>query len=163
MQLKLEEAYKIMHENNGDLKLENTAYTELPDNLIVIGHLSILGSKIKELPENLMVLKCLFMSGNNFKGFPKNCLVASNVYYYEPFTGLNGLLTTEFERNLLIQHNQLKWAYPKRFGVEWYPVSTVVKVKSFTTVRKFILNNWNEEIHYKTSEILDEFNNLLKS
>lgn len=55
MKLTLEEANRIMAENNGHLDLYNTEITELPKGLKVGGDLDLRNTPITKLPDNLKV------------------------------------------------------------------------------------------------------------
>ena len=51
----IEQLEQMMRENGGDLDLEDTKITSLPDNLKVGGDLNLRGARITSLPENLTV------------------------------------------------------------------------------------------------------------
>ena len=57
----------------GDLDLEGTNITELPDNLTVGGYLYLEGTKITELPDNLIVGGGLHLEWTNIKGVVYDC------------------------------------------------------------------------------------------
>ena len=55
MKLTIDEANKLMNENNGNLDLSWTQITSLPEGLKVGGSLYLRGTQITSLPEGLTV------------------------------------------------------------------------------------------------------------
>ena len=78
MKLTLEEAKKIMSENNGNLNLGYTLIKELPDNLTVVGYLDLSGTSIEKLPDGLSVGGDLGLSYTSIKELPDNLTVGGN-------------------------------------------------------------------------------------
>ena len=79
MKLTLEEAKKIMSENNGNLNLGYTQIKELPDNLTVGGNFDLRGTPIEKLPDNLTVGGNLNLYGTQIKELPDNLTVGGNL------------------------------------------------------------------------------------
>ena len=83
MKLTLEEAKKIMSENNGNLDLYGTQIKELPDNLTVVGYLDLYDTEIEKLPDGLSVGGDLGLSYTSIKELPDNLTVGGNFYLYD--------------------------------------------------------------------------------
>jgi hypothetical protein len=66
-------------EVKGNLDLQETNVTKLPDNLSVGGFLDLSGTRIKELPDNLSVGGWLYL-GNKITELPDNLRVGGNLY-----------------------------------------------------------------------------------
>ena len=82
MKLTLEEAKKIMSENNGNLNLGYTQIKELPDNLTVGGNFDLRGTPIEKLPDNLTVGGNLNLYGTQIKELPDNLTVVGYLNLY---------------------------------------------------------------------------------
>lgn len=75
MELTIEEANRIMAENNGNLDLSFSEITRLPKNLKVDGSLDISNTKIYKLPHNLWVKGDINISDTDIKKIPSDlCL-----------------------------------------------------------------------------------------
>ena len=76
MKLTLQEAERMMAENNGSLDIRyDTRYTELPEGLTVDGNLDISYTGLRELPENLTVGGGLYMEHTKIKKLPEGLTV----------------------------------------------------------------------------------------
>ena len=75
MELTLEQANKIMKENDGSLYLSGTQITSLPDNLTVGGNLYLINTPITLLPDNLTVGGSLDLSDTKITSLPDNLTV----------------------------------------------------------------------------------------
>ena len=116
MKLTLQEAERMMAENNGSLDIRyDTRYTELPEGLTVDGNLDIsytglrelpeglmvggwldaMGSKIKELPEGLIVGGLLDVRDSEIRKLPDNLTVGGGLY-------MNGTGITELPEGLMV-------------------------------------------------------------
>lgn len=75
MELTIDEANKIMTQNNGNLDLSFSEITRLPKNLKVDGSLDISNTKIYKLPHNLTVKGDINISDTDIKKIPSDlCL-----------------------------------------------------------------------------------------
>jgi len=64
----------------GDLDLEDTKISSLPDNLTVGGYLNLYKTKISSLPDNLTVGGSLYLSRTPISSLPKNLQVELRIY-----------------------------------------------------------------------------------
>lgn len=80
MKLTLEEANRIMAENNGHLDLYNTEITELPENLTVGCDLYLSFTEITELPKGLKVGGDLDLRNTPITKLPDNLKVDGNIF-----------------------------------------------------------------------------------
>ena len=83
---------------NGDLDLENTNITKLPDNLNVNGWLDLTNTKITELPNNLTVKGSLNLTNTNITELPNNLTVNGSLY-------LANTNITKLPDNLKVKNN----------------------------------------------------------
>ena len=92
--LTLEQAEKIMAENNGNLNLAYSGITRLPDNLTVDGYLDLSGTAIIELPDNLTVGGYLDLENTQITRLPDNLTVGGYLVLEDtPITKLPDNLT----------------------------------------------------------------------
>ena len=98
MKLTLEEAKKIMSENNGNLNLGYTLIKELPDNLTVVGYLDLSGTSIEKLPDNLTVVGYLDLRGTPIEKLPDGLSVGGDL-------GLSYTSIKELPDNLTVGGN----------------------------------------------------------
>ena len=75
MKLTLEEAKRMMEENNGSLDLSGTQITSLPDGLTVGGWLYLRGTQITSLPDGLTVGRWLDLSDTPITSLPDGLTV----------------------------------------------------------------------------------------
>ena len=75
MKLTMEEAKRLMQENDGNLDLRETKVTELPDNLTVRGWLDLSGTGITTLPNNLTVKNYLDLRYTKITELPNDLTV----------------------------------------------------------------------------------------
>ena len=80
MKLTLEEAKRLMEENNGSLDLSDTQITSLPDGLTVGGSLYLSGTQITSLPDGLTVGGSLDLSGTPITSLPDGLTVGESLY-----------------------------------------------------------------------------------
>lgn len=73
--LTLEQAEKIMAENNGNLDLRHTGITELPDDLTVGSSLDLSNTGITKLPDNLTIGGSLYLRNTGITKLPDNLTV----------------------------------------------------------------------------------------
>ena len=64
----------------GDLDLDGTPITALPDNLTVHGNLYLDGTKITSLPDNLKVSGNLYLGGTQITALPDNLTVHGDLW-----------------------------------------------------------------------------------
>ena len=95
MKLTLEEAKRLMAENNGDLDLRGTGFTKLPDNLTVEGYLDLQETGITELPNGLTVEGWLGLDGTEIAELPDNLSVGGGL-------GLKGTKIKDIPNNLIV-------------------------------------------------------------
>ncbi len=101
MKLTIEKAREIMAENDGNLDLEGTDITELPDNLTVGGWLDLSYTGITSLPESLKVGGSLDLEGTGITSLPDNLTVGGWLNLsYMGITSLPDNLTVDGELSL---------------------------------------------------------------
>ena len=89
MKLTLEEAKRLMKENNGSLDLSDTQITSLPDGLTVGGWLDLSDTPITSLPDGLTVGGSLYLSGTQITSLPDGLTVGGSLYLSNtPITSL---------------------------------------------------------------------------
>lgn len=93
--LTLEQARELMDKNDGNLDLEGTQITSLPDGLIVGGDLDIRGTQITSLPDNLTVGGYLDLEGTRITSLPDNLTVGGSL-------NLRGTQITSLPDNLTV-------------------------------------------------------------
>ena len=97
----IEQLEQMMRENGGDLDLEDTKITSLPDNLKVGGDLNLRGARITSLPENLIVGGWLDLYGTPITSLPDNLTVGGSLYLSDTqITSLPDNLTVGGSLNL---------------------------------------------------------------
>lgn len=80
MFLTLQKAKEMMYQNNGDLVLSGTDYTEISEGLVVAGSLRLENSKIKQIPNGLVIGRCLYLKGSEVQELPNNLKLGQKVY-----------------------------------------------------------------------------------
>ena len=81
MKLTIEEAKRIIDENNGNLTLAWTGYTELPDPLEVPGDLNLYYSHIQKLPDDLKVGGFLDIERSDIKDLNTKKLIVGKTFF----------------------------------------------------------------------------------
>ena len=76
----LEELKQMMREDAGNLNLNHTQITSLPDGLTVRGDLDLEGTPITSLPDNLTVGGCLYLHKTKITSLPNNLAVEGNIF-----------------------------------------------------------------------------------
>ena len=82
----------------GDLDLDGTPITALPDNLTVHGSLDLNGTPITALPDNLKVGEDLYLDNTPITSLPDNLTVGEDLY-------LGGTKITSLPDNLTVSGN----------------------------------------------------------
>ena len=103
----------------GNLYLEGTAITALPDNLTVGGNLYLRGTAITALPENLTVGGYLDLRGTAITALPDNLTVGGNLYLEGTAITDKGNIRTQLtaEQNAKIEKQQnplLRWEWNRK-------------------------------------------------
>ena len=82
MKLTLEEAKRLMKENDGNLNLIGTRITSLPDGLTVGGSLYLSGTQITSLPDGLTVGGSLYLIGTQITSLPDNLKIGNKIVVF---------------------------------------------------------------------------------
>ena len=80
MKLTIEQAEKIMLENNGNLDLSFSEYDALPDGLQVGGWLNLRGTNITALPEGLVVAENINIRDTRISSLPDDLTVGGEIH-----------------------------------------------------------------------------------